>query len=51
MDKKIWRCTVCNDIHIGEFPPKECPTCHVNDVYVEIDEDELKEILKIMNKK
>jgi len=50
MNKKIWRCTVCNDIHIGAFPPSDCPTCHVKDAYVEIDEKELKEILKLMSK-
>lgn len=27
-DQKIWICTVCGHIHIGEEPPEECPVCH-----------------------
>jgi rubrerythrin len=45
-NKKIWRCTVCNDIHIGMEPPKDCPTCHQIDAYVEISEKELREFIK-----
>ncbi len=45
--KKFWRCTVCNDLHFGEKPPKECPTCHVVDAYIEIDKSEFMAILGI----
>jgi len=41
-DKRMWRCTVCNDLHIGAEPPKECPTCNAIDAYVEIDENEFR---------
>lgn len=45
-DKKLWRCNVCNDLHIGIEPPKQCPTCMVVDAYVEINEKEFLEIIK-----
>ncbi len=42
--KKIFRCTVCNDIHFGVNPPETCPTCQQQNVYVEIEEKEAKAI-------
>lgn len=24
---KAWKCTVCNYVHKGEFPPEKCPIC------------------------
>jgi uncharacterized membrane protein len=24
---KAWKCTVCNYVHNGEFPPEKCPVC------------------------
>lgn len=45
-NKKLWRCNVCNDLHIGEMPPKQCPTCFVVDAYVEINEKEFLEMIK-----
>ncbi|MBS3060349.1 MAG: hypothetical protein J4432_02475 [DPANN group archaeon] len=42
---KLWRCTVCNDMHIGMEPPEECPTCGSIDAYVEINEQELKMVI------
>jgi rubrerythrin len=44
--KKLWRCTVCNDLHIGEIPPKQCPTCFAIDAFVEINEKEFLMIIK-----
>ena len=44
--KKLWRCNVCNDLHIGIRPPKECPTCHTIEAFVEINE---KEFLTVLN--
>lgn len=46
-DKKIWRCNVCNDLHIGPIPLKICPTCMQEDVYVQINEKEIKNLLEI----
>lgn len=46
-DMKLWRCTVCNDLHIGVDFPKECPTCHAKDAYVEIDEKEFSAVLGV----
>lgn len=43
--RKLWRCTVCNDLHIGNVPPHECPTCHQIDAYVEINEQELRKLM------
>lgn len=45
--KKLWRCIVCNDLHIGIKPPKECPTCAAIDAYVEINEQEFKTLIGI----
>ncbi len=44
--KKLWRCNVCNDLHIGEMPPKICPTCFVEEAYVEINKKEFLEMVK-----
>jgi len=45
-NKKLWRCTVCNDSRIGEIPPKQCPTCFAIDAFVEINEKEFLEMIK-----
>ena len=45
-NRKLWRCTVCNDLYIGEVPPKQCPTCSAADAYIEINETEFKEMIK-----
>lgn len=45
-NRRLWRCTVCNDLYIGEIPPKQCPTCFVIEAYVEINEKEFREIIK-----
>ena len=45
-NKKLWRCTVCNDLRIGETPPKQCPTCFAIDAFVEINEKEFLEMIK-----
>ncbi|MFH2027637.1 MAG: rubredoxin-like domain-containing protein [Nanoarchaeota archaeon] len=47
MEKKFWRCTVCNDIHYGMGGPEICPTCTQKNVYVEIDKEEAKQVLDI----
>ncbi len=44
MDKKFWRCTVCNDIHYGIAGPIVCPTCQQENKYVEIDAGEAKTV-------
>jgi len=43
--KKYWRCHVCNDIHWGLAPPDLCPTCKVQNAYVEIFSGEARTIL------
>ena len=45
--KKLWRCTVCNDLCITIQPPKICPTCFQEEVYVEINEKEFKNFLEL----
>lgn len=45
-NKKIWRCTVCNDLRISEIPPKICPTCFAQEAYVEINKKEFLEMIK-----
>lgn len=46
--KKFWRCHVCNDIHYGVKPPEICPTCMVENAYLEISSEEAKKICGIM---
>ena len=46
MNKKFWRCNVCNDIHYGIAGPSICPTCSTKNAFVEIDEKEAKKVLK-----
>ena len=45
LEKKFWRCTVCNDIHYGIAPPKRCPTCQKDDKYVEVSVEEATKIM------
>jgi len=45
VNKRYWRCFVCNDIHCGIAPPELCPTCKVLNAYVEISAAEAREIL------
>ena len=47
MDKKYFRCTVCNDIHYGIAGPEICPTCKQKNVYVEIDKDEAVKVMEL----
>jgi ferredoxin-thioredoxin reductase catalytic subunit len=44
--KKYWRCFVCNDIHYGVKPPEICPTCMVNNAYVEVSAAEAETLCK-----
>jgi ferredoxin-thioredoxin reductase catalytic chain len=43
--KRYWRCNVCGDIHFGFGPPELCPTCKVQNAYVEISSDEARKTL------
>jgi len=45
VQKRYWRCFVCNDIHCGVAPPELCPTCKVLNAYVEISAAEARTIL------
>ena len=41
MDKKYWKCTICNDLHYGNQAPETCPTCkQPRDKAVEITKEE-----------
>ena len=44
-EKSYWFCTVCGDIHFGKAPPKLCPTCLIDNVYVQISKEEALETL------
>jgi rubrerythrin len=46
-NKKFFRCHVCNDIHLGFNYPKTCPTCLVENVYIEIEKEEFMHIAKL----
>ena len=43
--KKFFRCTVCNDVHYGAAGPSPCPTCKVENAYIEVDAAEAKNLL------
>jgi ferredoxin-thioredoxin reductase catalytic chain len=45
--KQIWRCHVCNDIHIGNKPPEVCPTCGAKHAFVGSD---MNEAMGVMGK-
>jgi ferredoxin-thioredoxin reductase catalytic subunit len=45
--RKIWRCHVCNDIHLGNKPPEVCPTCGARHAFILSD---LNEALVIFGK-
>jgi queuine/archaeosine tRNA-ribosyltransferase len=45
--RKLWRCNVCNDLHLNSEPPKVCPTCTTSDAYVEISLQEFKTVIGI----
>ena len=52
INKKFFRCIVCNDIHWGYNAPEICPTCLNKNAYIEIEEKEAKYIFDkiIINK-
>lgn len=43
--KKLWRCHVCNDIHLGNKPPEVCPTCGAKNAFVLSDLGEALDII------
>lgn len=45
--RKLWRCFVCNDLHIGISFPNPCPTCFTQDAFIEISLKEIKKMLEI----
>ncbi len=45
VEKKFFRCNVCNDIHYGIQGPEICPTCQVKNAYVEIDKEEAQKVM------
>jgi len=45
MNKKFFRCNVCNDIHYGIAGPEICPTCLARNAFVEIEENEAKYVM------
>jgi len=47
MEKKLFRCNVCNDIHFGLNGPTICPTCNANNAYVKSTIEEAKKIMNI----
>ena len=47
MDKKFYRCMVCNDIHYGVNAPEVCPTCLNKNAYIEFSAEEAKMMMKL----
>lgn len=46
--KKVWRCTVCNDLRIAIEPLEVCPTCYAQNAYVEININEFERLVEIL---
>ena len=47
MNKKLFRCKICQDIHFGIDGPEICPTCKTKDAYEETDVEEAKKVMGI----
>lgn len=45
IEKKLWRCHVCNDIHYGRSAPYVCPTCAAKGAFVQIDRSEAMKVI------
>ena len=45
VDKKFFRCNVCQDVHYGMNGPEKCPTCQAENAYVEVDKEEAKNVM------
>lgn len=45
VEKKFFRCNVCNDIHYGIAGPDICPTCQARNAYVGTDEEEARKVM------
>jgi rubrerythrin len=43
--RKLWRCNVCNDLHLNTEFPDPCPTCMTPNSYVEISLNEFKTMI------
>jgi len=43
--KKLYKCTICGDIHYGISAPDECPTCKNKDAYVKAKGNDLENLL------
>jgi rubrerythrin len=46
-NKSYFRCNVCNDIHFGIAGPGICPTCQVENAYIEIEKHEAMGIMNL----
>ncbi len=44
---KLWRCNVCNDLHLAPELLKECPTCLTPNAYTEISLKEFTTMISI----
>ncbi len=47
MNKKFFRCCVCNDIHFGIDMPETCPTCRQKNAYIECDIEEATKMMEL----
>ncbi|NYT12119.1 MAG: hypothetical protein GKC03_06140 [Methanomassiliicoccales archaeon] len=45
MRKHLWRCHVCNDIHLGIKGPEVCPTCGARNAFARSDMNEALTII------
>lgn len=51
MQRRFWRCHVCNDIHYGVYAPEYCPTCGMRNAFVLCDRNEAVRILEGIKEK
>lgn len=45
MKKKLWRCHVCNDVHLGVRGPEVCPTCGARNAFVKCTREEALKVI------
>ena len=45
MNKSLWRCHVCNDIHLGLKGPDVCPSCGARDAFARSDHSESMKVI------
>ncbi len=49
LEKRFWRCHICNDIHYGAKPPETCPTCGAKNAFAVCDRNEAMQMMAFVD--